>query len=700
MERFGDYLLIRNLAKGRITQVFKAKPVGVRGFTDTVALHRVRPPFDENEEFLKVLSSQAHLAAALDHPKVVRILDQGLDGEQPYLVTEYLPGRDLLDLMVRCASMHRRLPISTACRIAIEVLEGLSAAHRFEGLGDRPQAILHGGLTPGCVLFGFNGRIKVSGFGFGLAIAVARALARDLHVMQAAYSSPEVARHHRVTPASDIFSLGLILAELLTLKPMYPRKDPAELEERITTCRWERKNLEPLPPPLRGFIKKMLAEDAEARYPSAMAARTALLEVLGVRPGEVSQKTLGAAAQALFKKEIEAEEAENREVEAELENQVEHASANVSDHPQQVEVDVLPLSAMMPASGVEPIEPEPTNVVEVALPMAGASEEISEASEVSWADVQVPEFVTGPTGEIQQVEPSEIRRDLEAGRRRPHPPPTPADALEAHPTIEAIPEPDPPPKPVPRAPAPPAAAEADPTLSGDLARRSLAGLLHRLAVDDRSGRLELRRDPVVKSFFIKGGHVEYVRSNVESEFLGEFLVKRGAITRTYLEKALGDAAVRHCTFTELLLAEKIMAPHDLARLMTEQNRERVLSCFEWAAARFAFFDKEEVQAKRVPLTLELYDLIAEGVRERVPSVIVELALKADWLSTPVLKGKPPEQLNFTAAEQRVIQAVDGKQMLQDVVMTAGGGAEEIVRVIYLLQEIDCLRFRQLPPHGA
>src|SRR5215207_11448912 len=199
----GRYLLSGLLGTGGMAEVFLAHDLMLGR---DVALKVLMEHYAKDERFVGRFWREAQSAAALNHPNVVQIYDQGrADDGRYYIAMEYVPGGSLKDLILR------RGPIgpSEAARLASQVAEALHAAHR-RGIGHRD-------IKPQNVLIGEAGEAKVADFGIALAASRTPSTSgTDLLSGTPGYMSPEQAMGERVGPESDLYSLGVVLYEMLT----------------------------------------------------------------------------------------------------------------------------------------------------------------------------------------------------------------------------------------------------------------------------------------------------------------------------------------------------------------------------------------------------------------------------------------------------------------------------------------------------
>ncbi|MGC9523203.1 MAG: protein kinase domain-containing protein, partial [Anaerolineae bacterium] len=181
----------------------------------SVAVKFLREPYASDPEARERFLHEARAAGRLDHPNIVHVYDVGQDQDRrPYIVMELVPGEDLKTLIRRDAP----LPVSEALRIAREICAGVGQAHK--------QGTIHCDLKPQNILVTDDGQVKVTDFGIARAARQDEIELEPLEVVWGSphYLSPEQARGRKPTPASDVYSIGVMLYEMLTGVP--PFHDP------------------------------------------------------------------------------------------------------------------------------------------------------------------------------------------------------------------------------------------------------------------------------------------------------------------------------------------------------------------------------------------------------------------------------------------------------------------------------------------
>ncbi len=318
MERFGRYILVDKIASGGMADVYRAKVVGIRGFSKTVAIKRIHPHLLERKRFLRMFIDEAKIASRLVHPNVVQIYDLGEADGLPYIAMEYVPGRDLFRVLQRLIKLERRCPWRLATKIVTDVCSGLQFAHEFRSPDGQPQEIVHRDVSPRNILISYNGEIKLTDFG------VARARDREEHTEhgiikgKVRYLSPEAAYAREVDRRSDLFSLGICFAEMLLMEPLRSGPNEMAMLLDIRKGEFDRNRFKPIPKPLRAVLHRALEVDPNKRFPTALEFAMDLANRFDDSSTPMSEAEIATFMRALFDDDIDTEEARDKEVELEL----------------------------------------------------------------------------------------------------------------------------------------------------------------------------------------------------------------------------------------------------------------------------------------------------------------------------------------------------------------------------------------------
>jgi len=259
----GRYRLIELLGQGGMATIYRARDTQLER---DVAVKVLRPEYGRDPDFFARFRQEAQSAASLNHPSVVAVHDYGTDEAGPFIVMELVDGEDLASIIRRSGP----LPPRQAARLAAEIGRAIAAAHE--------SGFIHRDIKPGNVLVTREGRAKVTDFGIARALAEAQFTLPGTTIGSVHYFSPEQARGEPAGPPSDIYSLGIVLYELLTGR----RPWEGDTAAAIATARLTGPVPSPsaarsgVPPALEAIDRKAMAQKPEDRFPTAMAMVEAL----------------------------------------------------------------------------------------------------------------------------------------------------------------------------------------------------------------------------------------------------------------------------------------------------------------------------------------------------------------------------------------------------------------------------------------
>ncbi|RYZ78767.1 MAG: serine/threonine protein kinase, partial [Proteobacteria bacterium] len=216
LEQFGKYLLLEKLASGGMAEVYLAKSVGAVGVNKFVAVKRILPQYSQSREYIDMFKEEAKIAVNLNHGNVVSIYDFGVEHEQFYLVMEYVEGRNLRQIINEMKKSNVQFSTDQIVFIMKEVAAGLDHAHRcIDGSTGRPLNITHRDMSPQNIMVSFEGETKIIDFGIAKAETQVEATKAGTLKGKFGYMSPEQADGMPIDLRTDIFSLGIVLWELL-----------------------------------------------------------------------------------------------------------------------------------------------------------------------------------------------------------------------------------------------------------------------------------------------------------------------------------------------------------------------------------------------------------------------------------------------------------------------------------------------------
>ncbi len=271
LEEYGNYFLLEKIAVGGMAELFKAQQRGVQGFQKIVAIKRILPHFSDNEDFVTMFIDEAKLAAQLTHPNIVQIFDLGKAGSSYYIAMEYVNGRDLRTLLRKVREYNLPFPEQVAALVVMKVAAALDYAHRKRGFDDRELKLVHRDISPQNVILSTEGAVKLVDFG------IAKAASKASHTVAGAlkgkllYMSPEQATGQPLDNRSDLYSLGLVLFELLTGVRCFQADSELGVLEKVRLGRIS--DVATLNPNISremvAIVNRALQKGVDHRYPSA-----------------------------------------------------------------------------------------------------------------------------------------------------------------------------------------------------------------------------------------------------------------------------------------------------------------------------------------------------------------------------------------------------------------------------------------------
>jgi len=681
IQQFGRYQLLEKIGIGGMAEVWKARVFGVGGFEKILVVKKILPQFSQHKNFIDMLLAEGRICALLQHANVVQTFENGeIDGNY-FIAMEYCNGRDLLKVLARATQLGRRMPEEIALFVAAEVAKGLAYAHAATDNQGTPLRIIHRDVSPSNVILGFDGDVKIMDFGVARA-----ARGNDDHKTRAGdlkgklgYMSPEQVTGQPYDHRSDIFSLGIVLYEALTLKRLFLGKTDLETLVNIRDARIEHKfaKHDYIPEGVRAILRKALARDPAQRYATASEMHDAIMDYLFEAKRRVNHAAVATYMRELFQDEKS--------------------------------TPIPPAPPTPPQDGPVPpgeIVPEEERVEEIA-----SQDMLAARQDASRRHAQGPQFVMREVSPPPQGRPTPVKIETTAPQRRPSPPPVPAqggvpmstsavnrgprDTQEMGPSKAAdfdemaapvsapfaidvatssahrMMAPDlssrsrealvrvrtgdgqvlgpvtiqnldalvraqtvrrgdlvsvngGPFRPIEEVTLlrdtiglPTDGASEVPSQTGTISQLGMPKLIYLLSTKRATGRLKLTRNTIVKDIFWRRGQPVHVASNQKSELLGAFLVAKGFVAQVDIDAAIDRSTQSNSRLGDVLIAMNIIKPHELYQILNQQFREKIVDIFSWDAGLYAFYDGTPPPPDAVPLDMNPIPILTEGVREKL-----------------------------------------------------------------------------------
>jgi serine/threonine-protein kinase len=664
--RLGPYELLRRIATGGMAEVYLARRAGPHGFQKLVAVKRILPQYASDPDFVAMFIDEARVCARLGHPNIVQVFDFGEQDGELYMAMEYVDGTTGARLIRAGANRGEEIPLDVCLHTTLSVLRALDYAHSARDDAGRPLSLVHRDVSPGNVLIDRSGAVKLTDFGIARAAEIERRTDAGQLKGKLGYMSPEQVLGRDLDARSDIFTVGIVLAEMLILRPLFSGGRELDVLLRIRDA-----DVAPIdragvrvPDDVRAVLFRALARDPALRWPSAGAFADALEEIVRRKRLQVGPSRLAACVDRLGL--LDAEEIEVEDTDA--------GSTTVPAPAEGGAARLEPESAL-PAAARGPV-PAPALAAPEAVspPVYRVRREGGQLLGPMGFPALVELFAIGELGATAQIA-------REQGRFKA---PTEYPELARFMVSPALKwDTDLP---------------ADSADSGELDPARLPTRIFHLAVRRETGALVLRDGPRRKRIFFVEGSPECVTSTEKKELLGEFLIRRGQVLRMELEMGLAMLPRFGGRIGDALVGIGVLRPIELFRAIHEQTQDRLVDAFAWKRGEIAFARGVRSQEETFPLGVDTYELIGRGIRsgygyEELQAMLAPLH---EEVIEPVLV--PPVRLEMFRLPEReaaVIESVTSKttlaKLLAERTMSGLSDPEEVMRAVFLGLACDLLR---------
>lgn len=797
--KFGRYALLQKIGSGGMAEIYRAKTFGAAGFEKEFAIKLILPSLIDDTEFVDMFINEAKIAVSLYHANIVQVFDLGQIEEQYFIAMEYVYGKDLLDVLARCAELNIKVPLNLVIFIAMEMLKGLDFAHRAKDSYGDELNIIHRDVSPSNILISYAGDVKVGDFGVAKA-AIERTLTESGTLKgKVGYMSPEQVMGEAIDSRSDVFSASIVFFEALSMNRLFVGSSDldvmlkvrdADIGESLVKCG-------PLPSDLLEIVNRGLARYREDRYQTAGEFYQDLVDFSFRHSIKVTGSDLSNFMRRLFAEEIEAEKTQRRSepggpsirqaLEEEEKVQRRASAARVPRIDETIDTEVqeeeeepqlrsdsmaggvvletgrsraekkkfrykdstgvifgpmgsqtladllrvrrpksedrisvneghwLPLGEVRDQDLVEALRPihsrkrvergrVNTEVAEqgraiirqmrrevgqIAEESDNGAGESFDSSSVSDEDVVDTSLSLRPPPLTESVE-QELGDQISPFSQNSHVPLTAGASSTDGLVQETFRE----------------LKEQYASYEGELENVSFARILGRLHLAKETGRLHVAHGETEKSIFFHRGEPIFVVSNRKEELLGNFLLQRKLISREELQVALERLSEWGGRLGDALVAIGAIPAHSIFEHLSAQMREKLLEVFDWEVGRYSYYENQEPDTKGYPLGLDTYQVIVEGLRERVPLERIKRAYRNRSLVGVYRNAPPPfsvDRLGLRARELRVLHQLQSGETLQTLLGKYAAEQHELVRrTVYLLHQVEVISFEvtervDLPP---
>lgn len=313
IENFGRYQLVERIALGGFAEIFKAHAVGIAGFEKTLAIKRLHPRYSQDSDFIAWMVDEAKITSQLSHANICQVLDFAKVDGHYFMAMEYITGRDVYRVMKKLRETKAPAPIELVAFIGREASSGLDYTHRKRDAEGNSLDIVHRDMSPQNVMVSLDGDVKI--IDFGIAKSRVRGYETEAGIIKGKffYMSPEQARGEELDARTDIFSLGIVLWELVTGELLYKDDDEVTLLSQV-----RRAAINPpksvradIPNGLNRIIVKALSRNPDDRYKTAFEMQKDLERFLVRHNSTYGKDQVGYWMRSTFYEDLPAKEVQN-----------------------------------------------------------------------------------------------------------------------------------------------------------------------------------------------------------------------------------------------------------------------------------------------------------------------------------------------------------------------------------------------------
>ena len=641
----GGYQVESKLGTGGMAEVYAARRDGPHGFSKRVAIKRILPAAAEDVAFVSMFIEEASLAARLSHPNIVQVFDFGDDNGELYLAMELVEGTSLGRLLRAAAARKETLPLNVALYLTAQAARALDYAHRLRGSAGEPLGLVHRDVSPGNLLLTRTGHLKLADFGIACTLAGERHTGDNDLRGKLGYMSPEQVQGRPLDGKSDVFTLSVILAELLIGQPLFAGGAQLDVLLRIRDV-----DLRPLDKSERRIpsdVLRLLRDGLHARPEERPDARTlaASIDTICARRGFASDAS-AQVCQLMARYELCA--------------LPDDASADVAARPTSLFDGVEHVETLATSAGasVSPLDLAPRHDYVIQGPGTSAR-----------GSVTFPELMRlATTGEIEAS--TLVRRGRES--------PRPANQLPELARVFSTPALQWSKEEISR-----------PRLRGDLNAAALLPVVSSLARNRENGVLYLEDGKRRKKIYFVDGRPDFVASTLRGELLGQYLVDKNVCLPMEVDMGLAVLPQHKGRLGDALVSLGVLRPVELYRAVANQVRGRYLDAFAWRRGEFLYVRDRQSREETYPIEQDAHMLMRDACMALHASEL-EAALAPLW--EKVLRASPAAQASVSAYQlpdswSWVIQQARGDQTVGSLfarcTMQSGLDVEDAMRALFL-----------------
>jgi serine/threonine-protein kinase len=633
--------------------VYLARPIDPKALPRKLIVKRLLPHFATDPEGRTMFEREAALHASVLHENVVRVFASGMAGGEPWLAMELVDGCDLYRLLRRIGGDRRKLESSVSAYVARQVLSALGSVHEAHDTRGQPMGIVHRDVTPSNIYLSVDGQVKLGDFGIARANrATLRSAGSDMLKGKLAYLAPEQVAGEPFDYRADLFSVAVVLTEMLIGKGLFAGSGQLAVLLAIRDCNIDalREARGILPKGAYEVLERALMRDPAHRFPSAEALAAALA------PFDDNPRSSRAELGALVRWVQQAPSAERAKAVRESAGKI-RAAVAARDDDEELTAQYAPIPSTVLTQTGEKLGPWPF----ARLVEAIATGDIGRGDQV--------DYMGRGLCPIESID--ELSRFLSARS-------VTTDRVAEVGTAEFV---------------------------DDVSTEALVTILLRVVETEATGVLfaegptEPRRPRTASAmpgaeagrkelYFVKG-KLHHVASNNAGELLGEYLVRRGMISRDELDLALAVLPRYGGRMGDTLISLGLVASLDIFHAIRDQGHDRLVHLFQWRTGRLAFFAGHTAPHVEFPLDLDVLPLLVAGVEAAEPGdePLAKWRPRFDDVIVPTPRRKM-RAAQWPALHRKLIDVIDEPKPLRHVLSTmAQAGATTANDVLRALETL-------------
>lgn len=583
-----------------MAEVYEARRPGPRGFAKRVALKRILPQLAMDQRLVRMFCAEARVHAALTHPNLVSVLDFGEAAGELFLVLEYVDGVPLSDVLRAVAARKRAIELGPALHIAREVAAGLAYAHQYRDDNDAPLGVVHRDVAPNNILLGRAGEVKLTDFGIvHSAWSDVRTAPGELRG-KVGYVSPEQAQGGAVEARTDLFSLGVVLAEMLLGAPLIPGDNELQILKNLQGRSWEGLPglVGKVPSDVLLLLQRLLAKSPRNRPASARLVAEELDKLATAHSVRTSAHALSLWLADLGVVRIES----NIRVTPSRDDSPYAAPVPPTSAPRAEQDTIVDDDALKPIVISLPAPNLPEDGPTLNRPAASGTPTLRYRLRRPGGEVIGPLSLASV---LAMLATARAGLDSELARED-------APFLKLSRAFELT-----------RLAARPLYRFFDPiallaTERHPVERGSLAAHLLRIAALGRTGLLVYRHGAEQRRIYFEDGVPAAMSSTEPSELLGSQLVRGGLVSEADMERVLESGYRSGCSLGESLVRANLISNERLSQSLIEQRVRRLTAVCRAKAGELYFVEEARSGEPTSPPSAKPLSLLVEALRAAYP----------------------------------------------------------------------------------